>query len=107
MGNFLRSGELAQADIRELVRRLNEPIGEAARLYDRDLTPEAVAAELGLPNVEALQGAIRGNPKLQEFGLGPLLDAHALKRELWADDPEFSLFHRVSIEFGHPPSTRL
>ncbi len=35
------------------------------------------------------------------------LNAHALKRELWADDPEFSLFHRASTEFGHSPSTKL
>ena len=69
-----------------------------ARLYAKDLTPEAVAAELGLPNVDALQGAIRGNPKLQELGLGPLLDAHALERELWEDDPDLSLFHRVATE---------
>jgi hypothetical protein len=107
IGDFLRSGELAKADIRELVRRLNEPIGEVARLYAKDLTPEAIAAELGLPNTEALQGAIRGNPKLQDLGLGPLLDAHALKRELWENDPEFSLFHRVATQFGKGPNTKL
>ena len=107
MGELLRSGELAKADIRELVRRINEPVGEAAKLYTRDLTPEAVAAELGLPGVEALRAAIKGNPKLQELGLGPLLDSHALKRELWADDAEFSLFHRVVIEMGKVPVTKL
>jgi serine/threonine-protein kinase len=107
IGGFLRAGDLARADIRELVRKVNEPIGEVARLYNHDLTAEAVAAELGLPNVEALQAAIRGNPKLQELGLGPLLDSHALKRELWADDPEFSLFHRVATEFGKAPNTKL
>jgi hypothetical protein len=106
MGDFLRFGELDKADIRELVRRLNEPVGEVARLYTKDLTPEAVAAELGLPNVDALQGAIRGNPRLQEFGLGPLLDTHALKRELW-DDNRFSLFHRVANEFGLTPNKKL
>ena len=79
---------------------------EVARQYSRDLTPETVAAELGLANVEALQGAIRGNPRLQEFGLGPLLDAHALKRELW-DDSRFSLFHRVANEFGLTPNKKL
>ncbi len=107
IGGFLRSGDLVKADIRELVRRINEPIGDVARLYARDLTPEAVAAELGLPDVEALKAAIRGNPRLQEFGLGPLLDAHALKRELWEDDPELSLFHRVATEFGRGPNTKL
>jgi hypothetical protein len=105
MGGFLRSGELEKADIRELVRRLNEPIGEVARSYSKDLTPEAAAAELGLPGVQALQDAIRGNPKLQELGLGPLLDGHALKRELWEDDPALSLFHRVATELGLTPKT--
>jgi hypothetical protein len=107
IGEFLREGELAKADIRELVRRINEPIGEVARLYTKDLSPEAVAAELGLPNVEALQGKIRGNPKLlEELGFGPLLDAHALKRELW-DADRLSLFHQVAPEFGLTPNKKL
>jgi serine/threonine-protein kinase len=105
MGDFLRFGDLNKAEIRELVRRLNEPIGDAAKLYNRDLTPDSVAAELGLPGAQTLQGAIRGNPKLQELGLGPLLDGHALKRELWEDDPDLSLFHRVATELGLTPKT--
>ncbi len=52
------------------------------------------------------KGAIRGNPRLQELGLGPLLDTHALKRELW-DDTRFSLFHRVATEFGLTPNIKL
>ena len=36
MGDFLRSGELAKADIRELVRRINEPIGEGPRSCTRE-----------------------------------------------------------------------
>ena len=79
---FLRSGELAKADIRELVRLVNEPIGAVARRYAGDLNAESVAAELELRGVYSLQGAIRGNPKLQELGLSPLLYNHALKREL-------------------------
>jgi len=106
VGPFLRSGELANADIRELVRRINEPIGAVARQYAGDLNAESVAAELGLGGVDSLQGAIRGNPKLQELGLGPLLDNHALKRELW-DAAGLSLFHRVLPEFGKGPNTKL
>ena len=106
IGPFLRSGELAKADIRELVRRVNEPIGAVARRYAGDLNAESVAAELELGGVDSLQGAIRGNPKLQELGLGPLLDNHALKRELW-DAAGLSLFHRVVPEFGKAPNTKL
>jgi serine/threonine-protein kinase len=106
VGPFLRSGELANADIRELVRRVNEPIGAVARQYAGDLNAESVAAELGLGGVDSLEGAIRGNLKLQELGLGPLLDNHALKRELW-DAAGLSLFHRVLPEFGKAPNTKL
>jgi serine/threonine-protein kinase len=108
MGNFLRSGDLAKADIRELVKRINEPIGAVARAYNKDLNPAAVAAELGLPNVDALKSAIQNNPKLEEYGLGPLLDAKALKRELWADDPELSLFHKIARQVRRvSPNTSL
>ena len=97
IGPFLRVGDAAGKDVRDLV----EPIGEVARGYNKDLAPDAVAAELGLADVEALQGAIRGNPKLQELGLGPLLDAHAVKRELWEGrGVGLSLFHQVAIELG-------
>ncbi|MGC1723199.1 MAG: hypothetical protein WA746_29825 [Isosphaeraceae bacterium] len=105
IGPFLHSGELANADIRELLRRINEPIGAVARQYAGDLNAESVAAELGLGGVDSLQGAIRGNPKLQELGLGPLLDNHALKRELW-DAAGLSLFHLVLPEFGKAPNTK-
>ncbi len=97
IGPFLRAGDDARKDVRDLV----EPIGEVVRGYDKDLSPDAVAAELGLSGVEALQGLIRGNPKLQELGLGPLLDARAVKRELWEGrGVGLSLFHQVAIELG-------
>jgi serine/threonine-protein kinase len=97
IGPFLRAGDDARKDVRDFI----EPIGEVARGYDKDLTPDAVAAELGLAGVAALQGVIQGNPKLQELGLGPLLDAKAVKRELWEGrGVGLSLFHQVAIELG-------
>jgi serine/threonine-protein kinase len=97
IGPFLRAGDDARKDVRDLI----EPIGEVARGYDKDLSPDAVAAELGLAGVEALRGAIRGNPKLEELGLGPLLDARAVKRELWEGrGVGLSLFHQDAIELG-------
>jgi len=92
IGPFLHAGDGTDAgkDVRDLI----EPIGEVARGYNKDLAPDAVAAELGLANVAALQGAIQGNPKLSELGLGPLLDAKAVKRELWEGrGVGLSLFH--------------
>ena len=69
-----------------------------ARLYYKDLSREAVAAELGFADIEALQSALGAAP-FQELGLGPLLDARAVKRELWEARGR-SLFHRVANALG-------
>jgi serine/threonine-protein kinase len=76
-----------------------EPVGEVARLYEKELTPEAVAAELGLPTADELRAVISSNVKLRELGLGPLLENGGLKRELWQRAVN-SLFHIVAFEFG-------
>jgi serine/threonine protein kinase len=76
---FLRMGE----DRDKNIRQFPEPVGAIARLYLKDLGPEEVACELGLPDVQSLQGAIRGNPKLRELGLGPIMQNAKIKREAW------------------------
>ena len=77
---------------------LIEPVGKVAQLYNQDLTPESVAAELDMPDVATIQTKI-GESKFQELGLGPLLEAKAVKRELW-ESSEQSLYHRVANELG-------
>ncbi len=101
IGPFLRVGDDAKKGPRDLI----EPIGEVARLYNKDLSAEAIAAELELPNIEAVRAAI-GADKFRELGLGPLLDAKAVKRELW-EGKGLSLFHRVSNELGQARSQEL
>ena len=101
VGPFLRVGDDAKKGPRDLI----EPIGEVGRLYNKDLSPEAVAAELELPNIEAVRSAI-GADRFRELGLGPLLDAKALKRELW-EAKRRSLFHRVSNELGRATTQEL
>jgi mono/diheme cytochrome c family protein len=95
IGPFLKLGDDSTKSARDLI----EPVGEVARLYNQDLTPEAVAAELELPSIEAVRSAI-GQEKFNELGLGPLLDAKAVKRELWEGKPNRSLFQRVSNELN-------
>lgn len=94
-GRFLKFGPDAKKDIADF----EEPVSALVRFYLQDLTPDTVTAELGLPDVAALDAAIRGNRRLSELGLGPLLDANGVKRQLW-ESPGLSLFHEVSLEFG-------
>lgn len=101
IGPFLRAGGDAKKGPRDLI----EPVGEVARLYNKDLSPEAVSAELELPTIEAVRNAI-GADKFRELGLGPLLDAKAVKRELWEGKGR-SLFHRVSNELGRATNQEL
>jgi serine/threonine-protein kinase len=101
LGPFLKVGDDARKDARDLI----EPIGEVARLYHKDLSAEAVAAELGLPTIEAVRNAL-GADTFRELGLGPLLDAKAVKRELW-EAKGSSLFHRVSNALGRARSQEL
>ncbi len=94
VGRFLLVGGNAQKAVRDLI----EPVGEVARLYNQDLSPASVAAELDLADVAKIQSKL-GESKFQELGLGPLLDAKAVKRELW-EGPDESLYHRVANELG-------
>jgi serine/threonine-protein kinase len=96
IGPFVRAGDEPGKNVRDLV----EPIGEVARLYNKDLARDAVAAELGFADIDAVRNAL-GAAKFQELGLGPLLDAHAVKRELWEAQGR-SLFHRVANALGLP-----
>lgn len=100
VGPFLRGPGVEKKSVRDLI--LFEPIGRVATLYKTDLSPAAVAAELESPDIEAVRAAVGGD-RFRELGLGPLLDAKAVKRELW-EGKGFSLFHRVSNELGRSRS---
>lgn len=65
------------------VDRFPEPIGAVARFYNRDLTLEDAAFELGIKDPSELKGAIRFNPQLQALGLKPLAAGAAIDRFEW------------------------
>jgi serine/threonine-protein kinase len=98
---FLKVGPDRDKDIRDFA----EPVGEVARLYRLvDLGPAEVAAELGLQKPADLEVLLRGNRKLRELGLAPLLQGGAVKRHDWEALPGTSLFHLTAreLEVGTP-----
>jgi hypothetical protein len=92
-GPFLKVG----GDKGRAITEFAEPISEVVRIYLKDMTLEAAAAELGFDTPEALRGRIEGNYRLREIGLGPLLENGGLKRQLWQRTP-LSLFNQVGFE---------
>src|SRR5207302_1667751 len=80
-GELLRAGGGRGRDL----HTWPEPIGALARPYLlREMGPEEAALELGLPDVEKLQSAIRADDHLRQLGLGPLAVGGTIKRETWA-----------------------
>jgi serine/threonine-protein kinase len=82
-----------------------EPVGETARQYRLvDLTAAEAAAELGLKDAGELVERLKGNRKLRELGLAPLLTGGAIKRHDWEALPGTSLFHLTAreLEVGTP-----
>ena len=101
IGPFLAVGDDARKSAIDLI----EPIGKVAQDYNKDLSADAVAAELELPSIQAVRSAI-GADRFRELGLGPLLDAKAVKRELWEGKVR-SLFRRISQELGRATTQEL
>jgi serine/threonine-protein kinase len=98
IGLFLKDGEDGKKNKRGHIIPDNELLGDVVKLYNQDLTPDSIANELDLPDITKLQIKL-GENKFQELGLGPLLDAKAVKRELW-EGANGSLFHQVANELG-------
>lgn len=100
-GPFLKVGE----DADKPITQFPEPIGKVAGKYARDLNPLEVARELGYADVAELQGLIRGNRLLREWGLGALADnpPGTLKREKWETREGTTLMQDVAVELnlGH------
>jgi serine/threonine-protein kinase len=97
IGPFVRVGE----DKGRPIKEFPEPVGELARRYRLvDLKLADVALELGIEKPELLAGMIKGNRKLQELGLGPLLRDGAVKRGEWERVGARSMFQRAAQELG-------
>ncbi len=100
-GTFLKTGADQQRD----VKTFPESIGAIARFYQKDLELEDVAAELGMPDPKELQVLIKGNTRLRELGLGPLLQGAAIKRTAWQSlERSISPFQQAAfeLELGTP-----
>ncbi|MEZ6123207.1 MAG: c-type cytochrome domain-containing protein [Planctomycetaceae bacterium] len=82
---FLRVGDGAGREITEFA----EPVGAVARFYQRDLTPETAACELGIPSPDQLSTMIGANRELIRLGLGPLVNGDTIKRADWESQEAF------------------
>ncbi|MFO0429550.1 MAG: c-type cytochrome domain-containing protein [Planctomyces sp.] len=85
IGPYLKVGEDAARPVEEFA----EPVGAIARFYQRDLTVESAAFELGMGTPTDLQGLIRTNRELIQLGLGPLVNGQSIKRGVWESREAF------------------
>lgn len=85
IGPFLKIEQDAQRDISEFA----EPIGAVCRFYQRDITPESAAFELGVSSPEELQNLVKFNRQLMSMGLGPLVNGDCIKRADWENREAF------------------
>ena len=67
-GSFLKVGD----DKAKAIHEFPEPITSIAMIYQKDLGPDEMVAELGLQNVQALETLIKANAGLIRLGLGVL-----------------------------------
>lgn len=95
MGPFLKVG----ADKDRNIKSFPEPIGAAARFFQKDLELEEVAAELGMADPKELLTLIKANARLKTLGLGPLMQGNAIKRTHWQSlERSLSPFHQTASE---------
>ncbi len=96
IGPFLKRGEDREKDIREFT---DEPVSKIAKQYQRDLTLEDAAFELGIADPKQLATAIENNDRLRQLGLGTLARGGLVKRDAWASiKNRLSPFHRAAFE---------
>lgn len=82
---FLQVGDDAAKDIEGFA----EPVGAVARFYQRDLSPEAIAFELGIESPDELKTMVKFNTQLKQLGLGPLANGDSIKRAEWENTEAF------------------
>lgn len=86
------------------LKNYKEPVGLIARMYQKDLSLEEAAFELGFQNPAELKTLIANNSTLQNLGMGPLANGASIKRDKWAfmgaDGRTRSTFHRAATELN-------
>lgn len=96
IGPYLKQGLDADRNIRDFP----EPVTLVSRWYQKDLSLEDVAFELGYD--KGTQLGLAGNQKLQELGLGPLASGGTVPRSMWdsREEASVSLFQRAFFALG-------
>lgn len=82
---FLKVGDDANRNVSEFA----EPVGAVVRFYQRDVSPETAAFELGLETSADLQGFVKFSRQAAELGLGPLGNGDSIKRAEWESRDAF------------------
>jgi hypothetical protein len=97
-GTFLKIEE----DKGKPIRAFPEPISSVAKLYQKDLGPDEMVAELGLKDVDELKRLVQDNIRLRKLGLGVFLGNGAVKRTEWDSlkSRTLSTFHQAAVELG-------
>ncbi len=105
-------GPILQVDEDEdkSIESFPEPITAVAKMYQRDLDADQVAAELGLSDPKFLIQTIENQTELVSLGLGVLPRGGTIKRDHWearGRNARESIFQRASRKFGFTPVSRL
>ncbi|MFN4257916.1 MAG: c-type cytochrome domain-containing protein [Gemmataceae bacterium] len=103
-GSFLKVAEDRDKDLKVF----DDPVGKVAKAYIMEnLDLNRAAYELGLDNPQLLENKIKADPRLKQYGLGPLLQKDKIKREVWESVEKnkdlirgYSLFHLVVLQFN-------
>lgn len=86
----------------ELGDGLVEPVSYVTKEYLRDLGPQEIALEIGIPNLSAIEFQIANDRELKRLGLGILLQQTpgVIKRVRWEAIDGTSFFQDVVVELG-------
>lgn len=100
---YLFKGGKVEGDLVGAIDKMPEPINEIARKYQREMTAEEAAMELGLQSADDLRAAIRISQQLQELGLGALAEeGRTIPRAMWdtLEESSASIYQRAAQALG-------
>jgi serine/threonine-protein kinase len=96
IGPFLKRGGDREKDIREFTE---EPVSKIAKFYQRDVSLDEAAMELGFADPKQLAAAIQNNDRLRQLGMAPLIQGGMIKRDAWGSIKDrLSPFQRAAFE---------
>ena len=98
IGPFIREGT---SDTRP-IETFTEPVTAIARFYDKDISAEEAARELGQDDGAQFALTIQNNRALLNAGLGPLARGDRIPRAMWdsKDESGVSLFQQSAQALG-------